>query len=419
VVSEHSPALEWSNSGSGQTAKASCPAPLRDSDTAGIYIHIPFCRSKCVYCDFCSFPGLERLYAPYVDAICREVAECGPVWQGERFDTLFIGGGTPSLLAPAQIGQMIAACRKQLGLADEAEITLEANPGTVTLAALQAIREAGVNRLSLGVQSLHDGELATLGRIHRADEAVAAYRWAREAGLRNINLDLIYGLPQQELASWRATLEAALACAPEHLSLYALTVEEGTQLAKRIAAGDLPAPDDDLAATMYELSEALLDEAGYDHYEISNWARRSAADVAECEPTLACKHNLKYWRNQRYLGLGSAAVSYDGRCRSTHSDDPPAYIARLLAGDAPQQEVEEADRSREIGETMMLGLRLVRGVGWEEFAGRFGVSLRDTYGAVIDSLVADGLLETDARGIRLTARGRLLGNQAFVRFLGP
>ncbi len=383
----------------------------------GIYIHIPFCRAKCAYCDFISYPGLDHLHADYVQAVQREISLRAPTWAEAHFDTLYIGGGTPTLLSAEQISALIGACRSTLGLVDEAEITIESNPGTVDLLGLKALRQVGVNRLSLGVQSLDDEELHLLGRIHSAGEAVAAFHLALEAGFGNINLDLIFGLPGQSVAHWQETLMQALALGPEHLSLYALTLEPGTPLAERVADGGLPAPSDDAAAEMYELAEEMLDDAGHEHYEISNWARREGVLDADGLPALACKHNLKYWRNERYLGLGAGAHSYDGWRRYANVPSPADYIARVVAGIDPVAEAEETDRARSMGETMMLGLRLSVGVSWEGFGRRFGVGLREIYEQEIGELYAQGLLEVDDRGLRLTPRGRLLGNRAFAAFL--
>ncbi|HUS81316.1 MAG TPA: radical SAM family heme chaperone HemW [Armatimonadota bacterium] len=387
-------------------------------ERAGVYIHIPFCRSKCVYCDFCSFPGLEALHAPYVHSLRAELDAAAVRWRDVPFDTAFVGGGTPTAMPVDLLAGIVRTVRVRLALPPDAEVTVEANPGTVDLAVLRALREAGMSRLSLGVQSLNDGELALLGRIHSASEAVEAVRLARWAGVGNLSLDLMYGLPRQTLAGWRATLAQALALVPEHLSLYALTVEEGTPLAAAIARGDLPAPDDGLAADMYLHAEEALDAAGYAHYEISNWARRSPQDPPAREPPrLACRHNVKYWHNERYLGIGSAAASFDGSARYRNVEEPREYLRRLAAGDSPVAEREEPDLPTRIGETMMLGLRLTGGVGWEAFRRRYGRGMEEIYGAVIARLAEDGLLVRDAAGIRLTSRGRLLGNRVFAEFL--
>jgi oxygen-independent coproporphyrinogen-3 oxidase len=385
---------------------------------AGIYVHIPFCQAKCAYCDFISYPHCEHVFGPYVDALVSELYQRARDWSGCCFDTLFIGGGTPTLLSPADIGRVVDACRDALGLSADAEVTVEGNPGTVDLAELRALRRAGVNRLSLGVQSLHDDELALLGRIHTAAEAVQAYEWARSAGFENINLDLIFGVPNQPLAAWQATLERTLALCPEHLSLYSLIVEEGTPLAERITCGRLPAPEDDLAADMYELAEALLDEAGYGQYEISNWARRDGQATAGLTlPAYACRHNIKYWRNEPYLGVGVAAHSYDGQSRYANTADVGMYIARIQAGQSAMESSEQPTNEQQMGETMMLGLRMNQGVTWEGFRRRFNVDMRAVYREEIDEFVELGLLAADEQGVRLTPRGRLLGNQVFAAFL--
>ena len=384
---------------------------------AGLYVHIPFCLAKCAYCDFVSFAGLEPLYGAYVEALSLEIALVAPRWAGFSFDTLFIGGGTPTVLPTASLEAIMAACREGLHFAEDAEITVEANPGTVTPANLSALRKAGVTRLSLGVQSLRDPDLALLGRLHDRKTALEAFYWAREAGFENINLDFIFGLPGQTVSQWQKVLEEALRLRPEHLSLYALTLEEGTPLEARIRRGDLPVPNEEASAAMYELAESLLEGAGYAHYEISNWARRSPKDPPHGPPTLACRHNLKYWRNEPYLGLGAAAHSYDGAARYANVSDPAAYIARMRQGQEAVAEREAPTLAQKMGETMMLGLRLIEGISHQDFEVRFGVRLDAVYGREIGELAQEGLLEVDERGIRLTPRGRLLGNRVFAAFL--
>lgn len=391
---------------------------------AGIYVHIPFCRQKCAYCDFSSFAGLDALQPRYIAAVLREIEAVPTSWLAQGFDTLFVGGGTPTALPADALVRLLRACQQRLGVPRTAETSFEANPGTVSPSDLRTLRAAGYNRISLGVQSLRDDELQLLGRIHTSEEAVRAYTWAREAGFTNVNLDLIYGLPRQRLAQWRESLERALELGPEHLSLYALSVEEGTPLEACIARGALPAPDDAEAAEMYELAEDVLGRAGYAHYEISNWARRApegavsaAADPSPDMPALACRHNVKYWRNLRYLGLGSAAHSYDGRCRWGNVTSPADYIARVEEGRDVSAEAECPDRDQRMDETMMLGLRLIEGVRYEVFAQRFGVEMEAVYGSVIAELAGEGLLEVDPHGIRLTPRGRLLGSRVFAAFL--
>jgi len=377
------------------------------SSTA-LYIHIPFCRSRCAYCDFNTYAGLDDLMPDYVAAVGREIEAAGERWGRLPVPTIYFGGGTPSLLPLDLLAGLLDVSRLTFHVSDEAEISLEANPGTMTPAYLRGLREPGVNRLSLGVQSANDRELRLLGRIHTWAQAVESVEAARAAGFDDLSLDFIFGLPTQTLSRWRETLEAALTLDPEHLSLYCLSVEEGTALAKRIASGKLPPPDDDLAAEMYELAEEMLAEAGFFHYEISNWARPASR---------VCRHNLVYWHNEPWLGVGAGAHSWlDGR-RWGNLLHPRDYIAACETGDQPVQEMEVIDRRTEMGETMMLGLRLAEGVRADVFAARFGAKLVDAFGKELAELAGLGLLAWDGRVARLTARGRLLGNRVFARFV--
>jgi oxygen-independent coproporphyrinogen-3 oxidase len=308
----------------------------------------------------------------------------------------------------------LTACFDAFTVDDEAEITSEANPGTVSLAYLRELRQVGVNRLSLGVQTFDREELAVLGRIHDAEQVEITVEWVRAAGFDNLNLDLIYGLPGQSLAAWQWTLERALVLAPQHLSLYCLTLEAGTPLHDRVVQGWLPSPDPDLAADMYELAGEMLAEAGYQQYEISNWSR----------PGYECAHNLVYWRNLPYLGMGAGAHSSSDGQRWWNVLPVQTYIDRLAKGEptswpSPAAEGGEiTNRPLAMGETMMLGLRLTReGVAEADFRRRFGVSLWEVYGDVIRDLVGAGLVVWDETRLRLSERGRLLGNQVFARFL--
>ncbi len=378
---------------------------MANSEGIGLYIHIPFCRAKCAYCDFSSYPGLERLFAPYVQALIREMRQAGPAYVG----TIYVGGGTPTVLPLFHLEEIIAAAHTSFSVLPDAEVSLEANPGTVDIKTLAGLRSLGVTRLSLGVQSLDEGELRLLGRIHTAAEAVDACRQARSAGFDNVNLDFIYGLPRQGLDSWRETVERAVALAPDHLSLYALSVEEGTPLAAAIARGDLPEPDPDLAAEMYELAEKRLAAAGFLHYEISNWAAR-----LDCQ----CRHNLIYWRNESYLGVGAGAHSWLSGHRRANVATPANYVELALAGKDPIAMDEVIGRELEMGETMMMGLRLLEeGVAWERFRRRFGIGLRERFPSQLSELEELGLIEIGADRVRLTQRGHLLGNQVFGRFL--
>ncbi len=369
-----------------------------------LYLHIPFCRARCVYCGFNTYAGLEGLIPAYAEALCREVGAAPPA----RGRTVYFGGGTPSLLPSEILERLLAVLRSRFALPEDAEVTLEANPGTVGPGYLRRVRELGVNRLSLGGQSARLEELRLLGRLHTWEEAVEAVRAARRAGFDNVNLDLIYGLPGQTMGHWQESVEAALHLEPDHLSLYALTLEEGTPLALRVARGDLLAPDEDLAAEMYEWARERLRQAGYVHYELSNWARSEAR---------RCRHNLAYWYNEPYLGFGAGAASWWAGRRWTNVRHPEAYIRRIGDGLSVVDEAEEIPRALEMGETMMMGLRLVEGVADERFRARFGVGLEEAFGEELRRLRRAGLLDWDGRVARLTPRGYLLGNQVFQAFL--
>ncbi|MBI2909762.1 MAG: radical SAM family heme chaperone HemW [Chloroflexi bacterium] len=388
---------------------------MTDLASAHIYVHIPFCRSKCGYCDFNSYSGLSQLIPDYVAALVEEMAFRAPA-EPVKIETVYFGGGTPSLLEPEDVGCVLEACRREFGMAPHAEVTLEANPGTISPGLLAQLREAGVNRLSLGVQSFDDRALKLLGRIHSGEKARGAFLMTRQAGFANVNLDLMYGLPRQTLPTWESDLARALELQPEHLSLYCLTIEDDTRLGRSVAKGDVPFPDPDLAADMYLLAEDRLEAAGYEHYEISNWAR----------PGMACRHNLSCWRNEPYLGFGAGAHSCASGFRFSNVMRPEEYIARLrapaasgdYAGLGPAVDKAEAiDRDLEMAETMILGLRLTAGVSLGAFAERYGVDAVKMYDAHVTELTRLGLLERASRSLRLTRRGRLLGNEVFSRFL--
>lgn len=392
-----------------------------------LYVHIPFCLQRCTYCDFNTYSGLLALRVDYVEALRRELRTRAALYPQIVTTTLYFGGGTPSLLPLDMVGALIADARQHLALSHDAEITLEANPGTVDAASLAALREAGVNRLSLGVQSARDEELRLLGRIHTWDQTVRAVAAARQSGFDNLSLDLMYGLPEQTLAYWQTTLERILELAPEHLSLYALTVEPDTPLYRAIAEGKLPSPDSDLAADMYEVASEVLCAAGFWQYEISNWARglRPAAAIWDRPPggcaegigPWVSRHNLVYWRTQPWLGLGAGAYSWlDGR-RWSNVRHPVDYIKASQAGQWLDVDVEVISPALACGEMLMMGLRLAEGVADVDFRMRFGVGLDDSYGATIARLAETGLVLWDGQCLRLSPRGRLLGNQVFGAFL--
>ncbi|RME74780.1 MAG: radical SAM family heme chaperone HemW, partial [Chloroflexi bacterium] len=394
----------------------------------GLYIHIPWCHTRCIYCDFNTYVEEDSsLKARYQAALTREIEESAAALGRPRLATLYFGGGTPTTLPAAWLVELVETVQAAFDLPAGAEITVEANPGTVTVDYLRELRRGGVNRLSLGVQSFRDAELRFLSRLHSADEARQAVSAARAAGFDNLSLDLIFNLPGQSLPEWAETLDEAIRLAPEHLSLYSLIVEPGTPLHRLVGIGLVPAPDDDLAADMYALAVDRLGEAGYTQYEISNWARSSGEGETEA-PRLAAAHNLIYWRNQPYLGLGAGAVStVDGR-RWMNVKRPKQYAAQVEAGTglalaADERAVEQIDRPTAMTEHLMLGLRLTReGVAAAEFAARFGTPLTDAFPQAIELGIGRGLLEwvpaEDGPHLRLTPQGRFLANQAMVEFVG-
>ena len=397
------------------------PAP---GQPYSLYLHIPFCRHRCGYCDFNTYAGQDDLIPAYVQALCREI-ELLSASSGKTLPvhTIFFGGGTPSLLPAAGLEKILVTLADRFNLLPGVEISLEANPGTLTAGYLRDLAGLGVNRLSLGMQSARPEELVLLERQHSYPDVIQAVTWLRQAGLDNFNLDLIFGLPEQTLTSWQHSLDLALDLHPAHFSLYALTLEHGTPLFHWTERGLLPEPDPDLAADMYEWASERLDAAGYQQYEISNWAA-----VSSSGELLACRHNLQYWRSLPYLGLGAGAHGFSGQVRTVNVLSPAAYIQRCLAGEAQSYprtpatvSVQEVDHQAEIAETMMMGLRLTsEGVSQAVFEDRFGEKLDVRFQKEIAALKQKGLLEWsegEDPSLRLTKSGRLLGNQVFVQFI--
>jgi oxygen-independent coproporphyrinogen-3 oxidase len=405
-----------------------------------LYLHIPFCTHRCAYCDFNTYAGQAESIADYVTALCEEIHCVGRSASADlTVHTVFFGGGTPSLLSSSQLAAILAAIRGSFALTGDAEITLEANPGTVSLDDLRSMHSMGINRLSFGVQSANGEELRLLERTHDFLDVLNAVAGARRAGFGSINLDLIYGLPDQSMTTWQTTVRRVLDLQPEHISAYALTLEHGTPFGRWAERGMVASPNPDLAADMYEWLSAELEAAGYMQYEISNWAK----------PGHECRHNLQYWRGLPYLGLGAGAHGYAGGYRYSNVLGIKAYIARFEHSAEPSApeycqarefgnrfpmsaaavNVHEQSRHEDIAELMITGLRLTReGVALAKFQRRYGTSLGDMYRGEIEELTAAGLLELSADSspvaagpggqvLRLTRRGRLLGNQVFIRFL--
>ncbi len=402
-----------------------------------VYIHIPFCHHRCSYCDFNIYAGMKSLYVPYVEAVASEIAAFAARAGRVRVPSIYVGGGTPSLLPVELIDTLLTAVRSILDVDDDTEVTLEVNPITsrerqtmerpvAGFQYFERLRFLGINRLSLGVQSSHEDELHLLRRGHSFADTVGTYEVARQAGFDNVNIDLIYGLPGQPIEKWRATLERVLALQPDHISAYSLQIEPRTAMLRWVQNARVPEPEEDDVAAMYELTHELLGQAGFEHYEISNWARAKGRASAcfpdpasnSCDADFRSTHNLVYWRNEPYFGFGCGAHSSFRGTRSSNALHPREYIDRVRQTGEATVEAEEIDRPLEMGETLMLGLRLIEeGVERARFKDRFGVDLDHDYGATIAHLAEQSLLESDDERIRLTARGRLLGNRVFAEFL--
>ncbi|OGO12661.1 MAG: hypothetical protein A2Y53_01780 [Chloroflexi bacterium RBG_16_47_49] len=394
-----------------------------------MYIHVPFCMHRCGYCDFNTYAGLDALIPAYTQAVCREIELLSSGVNGRLpIGTIYLGGGTPSLLPITDLEKILLTVSKYFQLDKSPEISIEANPGTLTETFLVILRSLGVNRLSLGMQSANQFELKLLDRQHSFEDVVNAVAWARAAGFNNLNLDLIFGLPFQRLSTWMANLETALSLQPEHLSLYALSIEMGTPLYNKVKAGILHETDQDHVADMYETATERLADAGYFQYEISNWTR-----VDQNGEQYSCKHNLQYWRNLPYLGVGAGAHGFINHQRTVNVSTPGEYIKRLDFGSMGSGgingfpctpatlQITPIDVDTEISETMMMGLRLVsEGVSHFEFERRFGMSLRERFTTQIERLIRYSLLEwagEEMEFLRLTQKGRLLGNQVFKEFI--
>jgi len=376
-----------------------------------LYIHIPFCLEKCGYCAFVSCKPLKGELENYHTLLLKEMqlasANCQPA---KSLDSIYFGGGTPSLLSPEQVAQIIDSASELFSLSPDVEITLEANPGTVDQERLSAFRAAGVNRLSLGIQTFDVDLLRCLGRVHDSDQARQAFQDARRAGFGNIGLDLIHGLPGQTLQQWHSDLQEVIRLAPEHISVYGLTVEDGTPFALRYPEDSPDIPDDDQSAEMFEAADSVLPAAGYEHYEIANYARNSHRS----------KHNSGYWRRDGYLGLGAGAHSFLRKgfgFRFSNNETLEEYRASLAACRLPYQDQHDLAREDAMAEFMFLGMRLFDGISSNDFEQEFGLSLQSVYGSVIDELIRIALLRYEQGLLRLTRRGLLLSNQVFARFL--
>lgn len=358
-----------------------------------LYIHIPFCIRKCKYCDFLSAPSGKEERAAYVESLCRKIRSHTELAEAYRVVTIFVGGGTPSILEEEQIRQIFTAVRETFQIEESAEITIEMNPGTVTEEKLRTYKEIGINRLSIGLQSADDRELAELGRIHTFGEFLDTYRMARKAGFENINIDLMSAIPHQTRESYERTLRTAAELGPEHISAYSLIIEEGTPFYEKYGEGKHAAdlPDEDTERLMYEDTKRILEEYGYHRYEISNYAK----DGREC------RHNLGYWERAEYFGIGSGAASLIDNVRFTEDGEP-----------------ERLSIKEQMAEYMFLGLRKIEGVSKQRFAEYFGSSMEDIYGNIIEDMKKKGLLQEQGDSVRLTERGIDVSNYVMSEMVG-
>lgn len=375
----------------------------------GLYVHVPFCEKICHYCDFNTYLLRDGGVDDYLRALAREAALYAPGLNaaGVTFATVFIGGGTPTALSAAQLSRLLDTIHEAFSVREGAEISVEANPGTLTDKKLRALRAGGVNRISLGVQSLNDELLHALGRIHTSHHARDCYERARNIGFDNISLDLMFGLPEQDAADWRRTVETVASWRPDHLSCYGLIIEPGTLFAELDAAGRLPLPDEDEELSMYEFTLEHLGARGYEHYEVANWAL----------PGKQSRHNRIYWENGEWLGLGPGAHSQWGGERFANVRLPADYATTVKRGEKPVDFRETIDETTAREDTMMLGLRLREGVSDAAFAQRFGLRLTEAFGPVIDELLAMELVGWEEDRLRITDRGLFVANQVFQRFI--
>jgi len=374
----------------------------------GVYIHIPFCRSRCSYCDFATGTYESELAQRYVTALVQEISEARRPVGLTVVDSIYLGGGTPSLLSPSQLERIFDAVHRRFSVTATAEVTMEMNPGTVTPEKLRAYQAAGVNRASFGAQTFDDRELAKLGRIHTADDVRTTIEMLHQTGFDNVSFDLIAGLPGQTIDDWRRNLDEAVKLHPEHLSLYLLEVHEGTPLAEHIRRGIQPKPDEDLAAEMYELMVERTASAGYKQYEISNFS----------QPGFESRHNSKYWTCDAVYGFGCSAHSYDGnRLRWSNERDASVYIDLVESGKTPIVDTTPLSENDVRSESVFLGLRLLRGMDLVEYRRRFGLDLRKENADDIARLLDAGLIDIDNDLLRLTRHGALLSNEVFSAFI--
>ncbi len=397
---------------------------MNDKKPLGVYIHIPFCRNRCGYCDFNTFVGLDHLLEEYVDCVLEEIAIFSTLYNSDHFvQTIYFGGGTPTIMPVSLYTKMINTISNHFSMAEILEISSEANPIELDLDYLSGLHDAGINRLSIGMQSAVKKELEILGRLQHPEDVSRAVLNSKNARFKNINIDLIYGIPTQTLRSFELSIESAVSLKPQHLSIYGLSLEQSTPLARKIQKGRIPEIDEDMAGDMYAWVMEIMHAIGFKQYEISNWV------LGDSDNDFRCFHNLQYWKNRDYLGIGASAHSFIESRRWSNTNSIQNYIGSFSKdkpssefGHAAIAENKQLSKMDIIKETLMMGLRLTEeGINTEQFTNRFSLKIEDIYFDQIEKLLASGLIEyktlNKSRILRLTKKGRMLGNQVFLEFI--
>ena len=397
---------------------------MNDKKPLGVYIHIPFCRNRCGYCDFNTFVGLDHLLEEYVDCVLEEIAIFSTLYNSDHFvQTIYFGGGTPTIMPVSLYTKMINTISNHFSMAEILEISSEANPIELDLDYLSGLHDAGINRLSIGMQSAVKKELEILGRLQHLEDVSQAVLNSKNAQINNINIDLIYGIPTQTLRSFELSIESAVSLKPQHLSIYGLSLEQSTPLARKIQKSQIPEIDEDIAGDMYAWVTEIMHAMGFKQYEISNWV------LEDGDIDFRCFHNLQYWKNRDYLGIGASAHSFIESRRWSNTNSIQNYIGSFSKdkpssefGHAAIAENKQLSKMDIIKETLMMGLRLTEeGINTEQFTNRFSLKIEDIYFDQIEKLLASGLIEyktlNKSRILRLTKKGRMLGNQVFLEFI--
>ena len=393
----------------------------------GLYIHIPFCETKCSYCDFNTFAGIETLFPQYIDSICKEIKLWGSLIPDANINTIFFGGGTPSYIPKNLLGQILNTIKEEMDTTNCAEITIESNPNDLSeIKKLEYYLDIGINRISIGIQSFNDSHLKSIDRRHSAAEGVHAIKNAESAGFDNINIDLMFGLPNQTKHEWIETLEIIPTIPIQHISMYCLTVEKNTPMYHQVNQGITPMPDQDLAAEMYEIATNFMEQENFRHYEISNWAKNNRL----------CEHNLTYWKNQQFIGIGPGAHSLLFSYRFSNIESPKKYIQKLKSNPnfhkknndnettkeklltiPTTENYEKQDIKTKMSDTIIMGLRLDSGIHLNEFENTFQTKIEKIFPGKISNLISENLITKENNQIKLTDKGKLLGNEVFINFL--